>query len=181
MKPLYSFGSYGLFQLTAELAEVYVAQIGEALDQIPLVESHKPEMILATNVEDREFHAKWDHSLIALDEHGEFVGVIIGYERESEGTEQYPQASIYMSDFAVSKSHQKQGLGKWMVGNWLDYNTKIGFKVLKGSLQFTVQTNSAVWNRHVQALYESFGFTKRSTKNYRNRNDIVYELLTSTK
>lgn len=64
-----------------------------------------------------------------------------------------------------------------MVGSWLDYNTIIGFKVLSGSLQFTVQTNSAVWNRHVQTLYESFGFTKRSTKNYRNRNDIVYQLI----
>lgn len=107
MKPLYSFGSYGLFQLTAELAEVYATQIGEALDQIPLVESHTPELILATSKEDREFHAKWQHSLIALDEQGEFAGVVIGYEREGEGNEQYPQASIYMSDFAVSKSHQK--------------------------------------------------------------------------
>jgi ribosomal protein S18 acetylase RimI-like enzyme len=177
MQPLYSFGSYRIFKLTAELAEVYAAQIVEALDLIPLVATHTPEVILATREDTSEFHAKWEHSLVALDEHGEFVGVIMGYEREAEGNEQYPQASIYMSDFAVAKSHQKQGLGKWMVDSWLDYNTKLGFRKLNGSLQFSVQTNSAVWNRHVQALYESFGFTKRSTKNYPNRNDIVYELI----
>jgi GNAT superfamily N-acetyltransferase len=177
MKPLYSFGSYRIFKLSAELAEVYVIQIGEALDLIPLVATHTPEVILATQDEAHEFHGKWEHSLIALDEHGEFVGVIMGYERESEGSPQYPHASIYMSDFAVAKSHQKQGLGKWMIDSWLDYNTKWGFRVLKGPLQFSVQINSAVWNRHVQTLYESFGFTKRSTKNYPNRNDIVYELV----
>lgn len=181
LKPLYSFGSYGLFQLTAELAEVNVAQIGEALDQIPLVEHHSPEIILAVSKDDQDFHAKWEHSLISLDEHGNFVGVIMGYERESEETEQYPNDSIFLSDFAVSKSHQKQGLGKWMLGSWLDFNTKLGFKVLNSSLQFTTQTNSAVWNRHVQALYESLGFAKRSTQNYRNRNEIVYELMIGKK
>lgn len=177
MKQLYSFGSYGLFPLDETVALAYVVQIGKALDQIPLVEHHTPESILAVAKDDREFHAKWEHSLIALDEDGAFVGVVMGYEREGEGNEQYPQASIYLSDLAVAKSHQKQGLGKWLIGSWLDYNTKLSFKVLKGSLQFTTQTNSAVWNRHVQALYESFGFKPRSTKNYHNRNDIVYALM----
>ncbi len=176
MKPLYSFGSYGLFRLTAELAEAYATQIGEALDQIPLVEHHTPDLILAMSKEGRKFHAKWEHSLIALDEQGEFVGVVMGYEREGEENEQYPQASLYMSDLAVAKSHQKQGLGKWLIASWLDYNMQIGFTRLNGALQFSTQTNSAVWNRHVQGLYESFGFTKRSTKNHHNRNDIVYAL-----
>lgn len=177
MKPLYRFGTYSLFNLSEQTAEVYEQQITDALDQIPFVEKHTLEAILATNKNDRQILAKWEHSLIALDEHGAFVGVVIGYERPSEDNELYSKPSIYMSDLAIAKDHQKQGLGKWLISSWLDHNKQIGFRELEGDLQFSTQTNSAVWNVHVQKLYESFGFKKRATKTYPNRIDIVYELI----
>ena len=100
--------------------------------------------------------------------------MIIGYEREREGNAQYPRNSIYLSDFAVSQDFQKQGLGKFLVQCWLEYNTKIGFLELEGDLAFSVQTNSAAWNAHVQNMYESFGFRRIAEKQYENRVESVF-------
>lgn len=126
---------------------------------------------------ERILHAKWNHSLIALDDEGNYAGVIIGYEREAEGNQQYPVNSIYLSDLAVAKKHQGKGWGKMLVGKWLELSEQRGFLKLTGKLAFSVQTNSAAWNAHVQRLYEGFGFRKVAEKNYDNRVDNVYSLI----
>jgi ribosomal protein S18 acetylase RimI-like enzyme len=124
---------------------------------------------------ERILHKKWEHSFILLD--GEnFVGIIVGYERDAEGNNQYPYNTIYLNDLAVSAEYQKRGLGKFLVHRWLDENTRIGFLELEGELRFSVQTNSASSNAHVQKLYESFGFKKIAEKVYDNRVDTVYLL-----
>jgi ribosomal protein S18 acetylase RimI-like enzyme len=176
MKSLYQLQQFSIYKLTYELAQKYVADICTALDLIPEVDRHNPEQILASKKGDRVLYSKWQHSLIALTEQGEFAGVVIGYERKSEGNEQYPENCIYLNDLAVAANYQKKGLGKFIVQSWLDFNTKTGFLDLDGQLRFCVQTNSSDWNVHVQRLYESFGFTKISSKLYGNREDNVYVL-----
>lgn len=161
--------------LTKEVAVAYSNSICTALDGIPLVEPHTPEQILSETKGDRVLWHKWQHSLIALHE-SIFAGVIIGYERESEGTAQYPRNSIYLSDFAIAVDYQQQGLGRLLVEEWLEHNWQVGFAQLTGNLCFSVQTNAAEWNRHVQKLYESFGFKRIAEKQYENRTDIVYWL-----
>lgn len=177
MHKIASLNEFSLFVLTKDLAIKFAHDIVVVLDQIPLVDKHTEEQILEEKKFGRVLHGKWEHSLIALDHENHFAGVIIGYERASEENEQYPQNSIYLNSLAVSGHYQKRGLGKFLLNEWLDYNKKIGFKYLKGNVVFTVQTNKAEWNRHIQHLYESFGFTKISEKSYDNRSDNVYRLI----
>lgn len=81
-----------------------------------------------------------------------------------------------MSEIAVSNKFQKRGLGKYLIQLWLEYNKIIGFVELNGILKFCVQTNKAEWNKHVQKLYESYGFKKVAEKQYNNRTDNIYNL-----
>jgi len=162
--------------LSLELVKQYTNEICDSLDQIKLVEKHTLEQLLAEQKGERLLHAKWQHSLIALTESGEYIGVVIGYEREAEGNKQYPVNSIYLSDLAIARKYQGQGLGRKLLVYWLELNKKMGFVKLTGNLVFSLQTNSATWNQHVQKLYESFGFKKTVEKVYENRVDNVYFL-----
>lgn len=163
-------------KLSREFAEQYADDICETLDQIQLTEKHTKEKLLADKKGERILYAKWDHSLIALDKGNNFAGIIIGYERVSEGNSQYPSNSIYLNDIAVSINFQRRGLGKFLVKEWLNFNKKVGYKELNGKLRFSVQTNKEEWNSHVQHLYESAGFKKIAEKQYENRIDNVYSL-----
>lgn len=175
MQVLYSYKDCTIYKIDPQLVDTYAKEICESLDQIPLVAQHTKEQLLATKKADKSLHHKFDHSLIALSK-GRYVGVILGYEREAEGNSQYPRNSIYLSDLAVSSDFQKEGLGKFLVKSWLEYNKKVGFLKLDGRLSFSVQTNSAEWNKHVQGLYTAFGFKKIAEKKYDNRVDFVYFL-----
>lgn len=171
-----SYHEFHLERLTKMLAEKYAEDIVTALDQIPMTDSHTKDKLLADKKGDRILYAKWEHSLIALDDKNSFAGIIVGYERKSEGNEQYPYNSIYLNDLAVGVNFQKRGLGRVLVNEWLKFNKKVGFKELDGSLRFSIQTNKADWNLHVQKLYESVGFKKIAEKAYDNRIDNVYFL-----
>lgn len=161
--------------LTPELARKYEGDICASLNQIPEVEPHTLDYLLMEQKRDKILHKKWDHSFLLLDG-DQYVGVAIGYERDAEGNEQYPEPSIYMNDLSIAQKYQKRGLGKSLVETWLQKNTEKGFLELQGRLRFAVQTNSAEWNSYVQKLYESFGFTKIAEKKYENRVDNVYVL-----
>ena len=76
----------------------------------------------------------------------------------------------------MSKNFQGKGLGKFILQIWIDQCKEKGFLELNGKLRLSVQTNKEDWNRHVQKLYESFGFKKISEKQYGNRSDNVYSL-----
>lgn len=152
--------AYNFYPLTQEIAHKYSREILHALDQIPQVEKHTHEQLMADKKEERILYSKWRHSTIALTHDHECAGIAIGYERAKENNEHYPEHCIYLSDFAVAEKYQRQGLGKALLKEWTHYNMKIGFLDLVGPLRFAVQTNAASWNRHVQALYESVGFKK---------------------
>lgn len=162
--------------LSHTLAQTYASAIVESLDRIPLVDPHSVEQVLAETKGDRLLHHKWDHSMIALTQSGQYVGVILSYEREAEDELRYPRPSIYLSSLAVDTNFQGRGVAKSMIATWLEHNRVRSFLDLEGDLEFTVQTNSAEWNVHVQRLYTSFGFTPRATKSYGNRVDTVYSL-----
>ena len=164
-----------IIPLSPDVVRAYKEEICMALNQIPKVEPHTIDYLLMEKKRERILHRKWDHSLILLDG-DKFVGIAIGYEREAEGNTQYPKPSIYLNDLAVAKRYQQKGIGRSLVEQWFDRNTKLGFLALNGKLRFAVQTNSADWNQHVQKLYESFGFKKMAEKHYDNRTDNVYVL-----
>jgi ribosomal protein S18 acetylase RimI-like enzyme len=104
------------------------------------------------------------------------IAVIIGYERQSEENEQYPHNTLYIAEIATLSIYQHQGIGSRLLKFFLRYNRGLGLKYLKGALSFSVQTNAARWNEHVQHLYTSVGFIKRSIKTYPNRVDNIYGL-----
>jgi len=175
MKLISSQAEIQIYQLDENLAEKYSSQICESLDQIPLVDKHTQEQLLATKKDTRILHHKFDHSLIALSG-AQYVGVAIGYEREAEGNDQYPHHTLYLSDFAIASSYRKKGLGTMLLKTWLEFNLKVGFLQLPGKVSFSLQTNSAAWNKYVQDLYELVGFQKVAEKSYPNRVDTVYLL-----
>ena len=157
--------------LSRELALQYIDGLAALANQIPSV-SYQPHDLLTEQKEERQLYNKWDHSLILLEDDRP-IGFIMGYERQAENNEQYPKNSLYISELAVLESHQNQGIGRSLLGQFLFMNNTAGFLTLDGALHYSVQTNSARWNRHVRELYESFGFKKRATKDYANRTDIV--------
>jgi ribosomal protein S18 acetylase RimI-like enzyme len=176
MEPVHTFKNFTIYLLSPNLLKKYADEITFAMDQIPSGNPHTLDVLLAETKGSRILHKKWQHSLIALDEHQQFAGIIIGYEREKEANEYYPFNTLYLNSLAVSPTVQKQGLGRFLVQFWLEYNRKLGFIDLDGELHFATQTTAADWNHHVQTLYESFGFKKIATKQYENRTDNVYLL-----
>ena len=173
MLPLYHFKEFSIFPLTNRLAKKNADEICFASNQIPLTGSHNQKELFTKKKGDRILYSKWRHSLIAFHDQ-EFAGMAMGYERLAENNQQYPKNSIYLSSIAVVEKFQQQGLGRFLIESWLDYNTKQGFFDLDGNLSFAVQTNLAKWNFHVRRLYESFGFKKIATKKYDNRTDGVW-------
>lgn len=172
---LYSFQQFNIYALNENVVKQYSQDICLSLDQIPLVEKHTQEHLLMMQKGERKLHKKWEHSLIALCD-DEYAGIIVGYERESENNAQYPRNSIYLNDLAVNAKYQNKGLGRFLIDCWLKHNKSVGFLILRGALTFSVQTNAADWNEHVQKLYTSFGFHKIAEKIYENRVDNVYML-----
>ena len=77
---------------------------------------------------------------------------------------------------ACSASRLQQREGESFLLEFLEHNRRVGFLVLTGDVAFSVQTNAAAFNTHVQRLYESVGFKSIAQKVYDNRVDLVYWL-----
>lgn len=164
---------YQVSALTRDFAHQHAEELAQLASQIPQVE-YTPADIIAESKDEgkRVFHGKWEHSFVLMDA-GKPIGLVIGYERDGEGNDQYPQNTIYVSELAVHPDYQKQGIARKLLDTFFAHNIQTGMLHLSGELNFSIQTNSADWNQHVIKLYQSFGFVKRSTKTYDNRVDIV--------
>ena len=160
--------------LSRELALQYIDGLAALANQIPSV-SYQPHDLLTEQKEERQLYNKWDHSLILLEDDRP-IGFIMGYERQAENNQQYPKNSLYISELTVLESRQKERIGRSLLEQFLLMNNTVGFLTLDGAMRYSVQTNSARWNRHVRELYESFGFKQRATKDYSNRTDIVLDV-----
>jgi GNAT superfamily N-acetyltransferase len=173
--PFTTINSYPVSPLTKDLATKWQNLLAQLADQIPLVD-YTPEDVIAESKDhgQRLFHAKWQHSLIVMDQ-DQPIAFITAYEREAEGNDQYPHNTLYVSEFAVDPNYQRQGLGRQLFKAFLNYNQQLGFLELPGDFNISIQTNSADWNQSVLNLYQSFGFTQRATKQYDNRTDVILE------
>ena len=174
MEIICNIEEYDVIRLSKDIAKKHISELIEIICQIPLVD-YSCEQIMAEKKETRIFFGKWKHSL-AMIHNNKIIGVIIGYERQSEMNKRYPENTVYISEFGINKEYQKRGLGKKLIRVFIGYNKKMGFKHLEGVLNFSVQTNSANWNQHVIDLYKSFGFQPRAKKEYDNRIDVVLGL-----
>lgn len=164
--------TYKIIALDKEVAREYSKELYDLVNLIPLV-TYTEEDVLAESKEDRAFHYKWDLSHLAMCEKTP-VGVIMGYEREADGA-QYSKNSIYISELAVTPTHQGKGIATELVKHFIERAKKRGLKAFKGPLVFTVQTNSASWNKVAQGIYKSFGFSPVGIKQYPNRTDWIME------
>src|SRR4030043_1036418 len=162
MKKIGKINDYFTYILDRETATKYAKEIAKLADQIPLVNYTEKE-ILAEEKGDRVFHGKWEHSLVVFDG-TEPIAVIISYERAAGNNDQYSENSLYISELAVDRDYQKQGIARALVKKFLEYNKK--FLYLDGKMTYSVQTNFADWNNHVRRLYESFGFKQLEKKKY---------------
>ncbi|MDO8335285.1 MAG: GNAT family N-acetyltransferase [Candidatus Saccharibacteria bacterium] len=158
-------------KLTKELAEKFADQLTALANLIPGVE-YTTDDILADTKGDRVLLDKWEHSLVLL-ENGEPIAMVMGYERASEGNEQYPTDTLYVCELAVKELHQRRGIARELLKAFFERNNDIGMKNTEIPLNYSIQTNSAEWNQYVIDLYKSFGFKERSTKEYPNRVDVV--------
>lgn len=162
---------YSTRDLTLELAVEYAEELAELASLIPQV-TYTPEDILAEQKGERRMGAKWAHGLIRFDDNRP-VAFIMGYERTAEGNPQYPENTLYISELAVAETHQGLGMARDLLHSFFEKNNTLGFLELNGTLNYSIQTNSADWNKHVIDLYKSFGFTERALKNYPDRTDVV--------
>jgi len=169
MKKVGKINEFSVYKLTKKLAQKHALTFAKIADQTPLVDYTEKE-ILADKKGDRVFHGKWDHSLVVFDQ-SRPIAFIMGYERNAEGNDQYPDNSLYISEFGVLKTYQKQGIGRQLIKLFLDLNKKL--LCLDGMMIYSIQTNSADFNQHVQNLYKSFGFKHQANKEYDNRTDVV--------
>jgi ribosomal protein S18 acetylase RimI-like enzyme len=172
MKKLNLINNYSVYLLDKETAEKYAKEIAILASQIPLVE-YTEENILLEAKGDRIFYGKWEKSLIVFDG-DKPIAILIGYEREAEENNLYPDNSIYISELAVDKNYQRKGIARELIKMFLDNNKK--FFYLYGDMVYSVQTNSAEWNNHVKKLYGKFGFRNIGVKEYNNRTDVVLKL-----
>ena len=151
---------------------MHAEELALLASQIPQVEYSAAEGILSEQKGDRELLNKWQHGLIIM-VGGKPIAFVMGYERRSEGTSQYTNDTLYISELAVADAHQHQGIARSLLRQFFELNNVVGFKTLGGELNYSIQTNSAEWNTHVIDLYKSFGFKQRATKEYPNRTDVV--------
>lgn len=168
---LLSINEYQVKLLNKETAERNIDVITKLFNSIPQVH-YTAEDVLAESKGARVLHKKWEHSLVVFDG-DRIIALVVGYERESEGNEQYPENTLYISELAVDTEYQRKGIARNLLRQFITYNTQLGFLDLEGDTNFSVQTNQAEFNKHVQDLYRDIGFEQRATKVYENRTDIV--------
>lgn len=162
---------YRIEPLTKVLATQNADELTVMANLIPLVH-YGPADLLAETKNGRKLQGKWDHSFIAFD--GPWpVGFIMGYERASEKSPQYPDSTLYLSELAVVASRQRQGLGRGLLQHFLKANTGRGFLHVSGPFNFSLQTNANPSNLYILDMYQSVGFVPRALKPYDNRTDVV--------
>jgi len=165
---------FSVVLLQKQIAQRYAPLLAQIVDQIqiPFIDHYSEREILAESKGERRFYGKWEHSLLVLDQETP-VAVIIGYEREAEKNEQYPENTLYISELAVRQDYQRRGIGRRLLRIFLDYNTEKGFIYLEGEPNFSIQANCAPWNEYVQNLYKSSGFKERATKQYEDGSEYL--------
>jgi ribosomal protein S18 acetylase RimI-like enzyme len=163
-----------IVNLDKKLAIKYLKEILELLNLIPMV-TYVEQDIFAEKKGNRKMLGKWNHSLVAFDKDN-LTGIIIGYEREAEQNDQYPSNTIYISELAVKSNYQNKGIGSKLLKKFIEHNKNKGLIYLKGNVNFSVQTNSAEWNKKVVELYENAGFIVEGIKSYENRVDNIMRL-----
>lgn len=159
--------------LSAPSARENKAELFGLFQLIPGV-NYRPQDVTATKKDDgRVLHAKWKHSHAAfVDELP--VGVLMAYEREAEGSEIYPENTLYLSELAVTKNYRGQGIAKLLLAQVIGQAVERGnFHKLRGPLNFSLQTAAVLANERAQRLYRSFGFKDVGYKDYDNRSDVV--------
>jgi ribosomal protein S18 acetylase RimI-like enzyme len=132
-----------------------------------------PENLLKLNDINRIYHAKWHHSLVALDENTP-IGILIAYERDRD--EHYKNPTLYIAEIAIEKGYRNNKIGSKLIQNVIDqakHHEYIKFESIK---TISVQTNDDRGNVAVQSFYEKFGFIKTGVKYYDNRIDRIYTL-----
>ncbi len=165
-------GEYDVCILDKETAHSHATAIKDLINHIPNA-TYTETDFLAGEKDGVVKHAKWKHSLIVFDS-GVPIAVLLAYEREAEGNEQYPVNTIYINQLAVLKNYQRQGIGRKLLLHFISLHSS--FYELSGNPTVSVQTNSRKSNQHVQNFYKSLGFKKRAEKEYPDRVDIVYGL-----
>lgn len=162
---------FKIVDLTRNLARRYDHVLASLANTIPLVE-YTADDVLADNKHDRCLYGKWIHGLVVF-WGDEVVGFVSAYERISERNEQYPANTLYISELVISKKHRGKGVARVLMERFFEKNSKIGMKVIGGELNYSLQTNSADWNKPVIDFYLSLGFLVQSEKFYSNRVDSV--------
>lgn len=172
MKFLEEYKKFSLYILDKETAEKYKNEILSLLQLIPKSD-YKIYDIVREKKEERVFYGKWKHSLILFDK-DKVIGVLIAYEREKEENNLYSENSFYINETAVHKDYQGYGIGKYLIGYFLE-NTK-DFICLSGEKIFKIQTEDSIENIKVINFYKSFGFSETGKKKYPEKYDLVMEL-----
>ncbi|MCA9346728.1 GNAT family N-acetyltransferase [Candidatus Saccharibacteria bacterium] len=155
--------------LDYEKAKQSSVRLTELVNLIPEVKYVEEDVLAVEKTDGRQLKDKWSHSYIAI-EKGELVGVILGYLRNAENNEIYPDRTFYIGEIAVDESARGRGIARDLLKK---YHEGCMAEAETLGIGFSVQTNAAEWNNGVRAFYESFGYNIVSLKQYDNRTDVV--------
>lgn len=161
-------------RLNPEFVNEHIDEFVSLANLIPKVEYTSEEILADVKPDGRKLRAKWNHSYASIAEDGTIVGFVMAYEREAENNLNYPSNTLYISELAVRPEFQGQGHAKKLIKKLIsDTEQAGGFFELKGPLNFSLQTNSAEWNKPIRDFYALFGFEVVGQKQYANRTDVV--------
>jgi ribosomal protein S18 acetylase RimI-like enzyme len=125
---------------------------------------------------DRVFRAKWEHSLVAVDENGRPIGLLIAYERTGKEIYGIDDVSLYIHAIVTDRDgYRNRGVGTRLMAELAQNLKKKGFLSswnYHGPPNISLQTNTA--NEGAIRFYERLGFKRIGTKTYPDRTDYIY-------
>ncbi|NQU95900.1 MAG: GNAT family N-acetyltransferase, partial [Candidatus Omnitrophica bacterium] len=163
--------SYDIQPLTKEFTQD--PQYKDALHALVNTLPHppeNPEMMFADaweagendQAQDREFYAKWEHSLVVLDKSGQPIGMLVAYERPAGEREGLDNISLFIHALVVNPDHQNEGIGTKLMKTAAGHLQNTGFTELEqdydGHPLMSLQAGTQ--NFEVQRLYERLGFKR---------------------
>ena len=167
--------------LTKEFAEKHIDKLIELQNTIPDV-NWEPSQLLRDRWDDGDygrsgekvFLAKWEHSIVAVDDAGNPIGLLLAYERPAdEEMKKVGRGSLYIHGFAVDPQWQRRGVGKIMMRQVAKNLIDNGFQKIDKDKDPVITVKLDKNTSYLKEVYESFGFEyvdEKVTK-YKEGND----------
>jgi len=177
-----STAGFTLQPLTKEFAAKNVDRLLELQNIIPGV-NWTPDMLLDDEwrpepplYSGKVFLAKWEHSIVAVDNAGYPIGLLLAYERSAdEEMKKVGRGSLYIHGFVVDPERQGNGLGKMMMHQLAENLMRDEFKKISGDPDLLITLRFDKKSSYLADVYAKLGFKKVGEINGKDgHDDFIY-------